>query len=79
MRKHRIILISVPLTDAQVDALKEWQACGWVHPLTCCDHVSMVPTREGLVCPKCDYVQTDVPKFVLDGLPPDPMKVFLEQ
>jgi hypothetical protein len=41
-----------PWTDEEVKSLNEYQACGYVHPFTHCDH-PLVATKDGWVCPKC--------------------------
>lgn len=72
-----------PFTTGQVEAIKAWQACTWVHPLTCAnrgdgDHVVTTDLGvlevdiDGLFCPSCDYTQKWVPENCVRPLPPDP-------
>jgi hypothetical protein len=55
------------LTPEQVENLKTYQTDGVFHPYTCCDHQTMDATPQGLKCPKCGRVQTEIPEEVLDG------------
>lgn len=75
-------LVVAPWPMWVVDALDEWQACGWAHQLTCAggndgqtcasgQQVTMRPTKDGLVCPECGRVQDWVPAMCLT-LPPNP-------
>lgn len=54
-------MIRAPWTDEQVAALNRFQGYGFVHPFTCQNHHdgdrSLVATRDGWVCPHCDYTQ----------------------
>lgn len=52
----------------KIAAIKEWQNCPYVHPLTCGNnslHENLVPIEiKGkivLICPECDYQQTHIP------------------
>jgi hypothetical protein len=54
-------------------AVQTWQACPWLHPLTCrkdSAHAALEPRMDGerviLVCPDCDYQQFDIPEIVTD-------------
>lgn len=64
--------ITPPFTAEQVAGLIAWQECGWVHPFTCCDHQTMRAEPRGLVCPKCERVQTWAHDFMAEGAPPNP-------
>jgi len=48
-----------PWTDEQVENLKKRQANNMMHQYTCvCDgNIALIPTKEGWVCPECDYTQ----------------------
>jgi hypothetical protein len=50
-------MIKAPWTDEQVAALNRWQQAGFVHPFTCYDGDDLVATRDGWVCPHCNYKQ----------------------
>ena len=65
--------IYAPFTDAQVEALNEWQDAGVVHPFTCVfahsnGHVNLVATNEGWRCPDstCPYIQDWAHEFMAD-------------
>ena len=60
-------LIHAPFTPHQLAAIKEWQSNGRMHPMTCCDHVVMAPTRDGMVCDDCGRVQDWIPDCVVDS------------
>ena len=71
------VMIKAPFSDEQVKALKEWQASGVLHPMTCPDHDEpLTPTSAGLKCEivGCVYVQlwappiTVTPSFVQQHL-----------
>ena len=56
--------------------IREWQAAGYVHPLTCGKDSSHPVLEPGLrdekvvlFCPGCDYVQEHIPRAVLKGVP----------
>lgn len=56
----------------QLQKVRKWQACEFVHPLTCGNnsrHALLVPSiKEGklvLTCPDCDYRQEHIPGVVL--------------
>lgn len=57
----RAAQITTPWTDDQIAALAVHQRDGRFHPYTCGnDHAgdrNLVPTRDGWVCPGCDYQQ----------------------
>ena len=63
-------------TPHQVARLKRWQACSWVHPLTCGgDHGTqgdrvLTVAPDGVVCRKCGYRQTHVIVGMLEHEPP---------
>lgn len=67
------IQIHAPFSPAQVRGLREWQACGWVHPFTCCDHRTMNVEEQGFICPACKRVQTWAHDFMIEGAPPNPI------
>lgn len=50
-----------PWTPAQVRALNRFQASDYVHPFTCSNehegNSSLIATRLGWVCRRCDYKQ----------------------
>jgi hypothetical protein len=53
-------MIKAPWTDEQVARLKAWQENNMVHSYTCGNdskHADLIPTRDGWVCPDCDYKQ----------------------
>ena len=61
------MMIKAPFTPEQVEALNHWQHSGKIHPFTCGGNRTdelhldgqgvLVATREGWVCPYCDYKQ----------------------
>ncbi len=63
-------LIVAKWTPEQVETLKLYQRCQFVHPYTCPNRTDLPhthtngdlgqlrPTEDGLVCDDCDYVQT---------------------
>lgn len=63
--------INTPFTDEQVNGLRRWQKCGWVHEFTCCDHATMEVSRHGFLCPKCGNLQDWAWDYMADG-PPAP-------
>lgn len=61
-------MIQAPFDDDTREKLRDWQACGWAHPLTCgcCNSaLPMIPEKRGLVCPSCFHVQEKVPAVCL--------------
>jgi hypothetical protein len=54
-------------TPEQIKNVNDHQNSGHFHPYTCCNHQTMVATVDGLKCPKCGTVQTDVMDSVLNG------------
>lgn len=69
--------IHAPFDDDTRAALRAWQECTWVHPLTCGECSSslpMVPEKRGLVCPSCFHVQEGVPAVCLT-LPDSPAAI----
>lgn len=53
--------IRAPFTDEQVASLNAYQKSGVFHDFTCGDeHAgerSLIATREGWICPTCEYTQ----------------------
>ena len=57
----------------KIEAIKKWQECDFVHPLTCgkdiCDGI-LLPVEDKivgdiiLICPICDYSQVYVPEMI---------------
>lgn len=63
--------IEPPWTPQYVDALNRFQRAGFVHPFTCVnDHEGadrkLVATKDGWICPHCDYRQTWAHEFMLE-------------
>jgi hypothetical protein len=53
--------ITAPFTAEQVEVLNLHQKCGFFHPFTCgkdSNHLDLVATKAGWVCPGCAYTQT---------------------
>lgn len=46
-----------PFNEYEVKKMIRYQAGDFAHPYTCCNHVTMEMTKDGLVCPKCRAVQ----------------------
>jgi hypothetical protein len=80
-----------PWSAEQVDKLREWQSCGWVHPFTCPDHGdkahqryreetgspdALLADEHGWICEWCGYTQDWAHAFMLDGAPPHPLAAF---
>lgn len=70
-------VVSVPWTNEQVDNLNAFQHAGWVHHYTCgndahTDHVDLIATPDGWICPECDYRQGWAHAFSANPLPPLP-------
>jgi hypothetical protein len=65
--------IQPPWNEQQVRGLREWQRCKWVHPFTCCNHVTMEVSTDGFICPKCGLVQTWAHDFMTKGAPESPL------
>ena len=69
--------IPPPWTDEQIAALADHQRDGRFHPYTCGnDHAgdcNLVPTRNGWVCPGCDYRQARAWRPLPYQRDPDPM------
>lgn len=67
-----------PWTVEEVQALNDWQHCGWVHPFTCArSHVegrNLVATLNGWLCLICGYRQDWCHDFMLAGPPSDPIE-----
>lgn len=57
--------------DEIIKRVNAWQNAGFVHPLTCYNtkHPNMIPVLDGkkviLKCPKCKYIQRNIPPSVL--------------
>lgn len=75
--------ILAPFNKEQIEKIKAFQNCGWLHPLTCCGEGEclrnnndgiLIPDEEGLTCPCGEYGQNYVPAFVLSDLPEEPFK-----
>lgn len=67
------------VNGARCRNIQAWQACPWVHPLTCGNdsrHEPLAPRVVDrdviLACPSCDYIQRHVPAM-LSGPPPNPL------
>lgn len=70
--------ITAPFSDAQVEALNEFQKSGVMHPFTCGKNKSkkcklsdihegfLVATKNGWVCPDCGYRQDWAHDFMAD-------------
>ena len=61
------------INEEKIEKINEWQNAGFVHELTCITsrHGALVPKIIDdtviLKCPVCDYLQTDIPQFILDA------------
>ena len=54
-----------PFTDEQVENIIKYQSLGYYHSLTCGNDSSILyPTKNGLRCQNCDYLQTWVPSGI---------------
>ena len=56
-------MIEAPWTDEQVDKLNRYQQLGNFHEFTCLNSHgdlsrTLIATRDGWICPNCDYKQT---------------------
>jgi hypothetical protein len=62
-------LTNAPFTKKEVKSLNGYQMSGVGHPFTCGNNSKhiLVATRNGWVCPKCDYSQKWAHKFMADG------------
>lgn len=61
-----------PFTDEQIAALNQFQADGRFHPYTCGNdstHANLVATRDGWICPDCDYRQAWAAVFQAPATP----------
>lgn len=50
-----------PWSDEDIAFLEKWQRDGAWHPYTCGGEscrADLIPTREGWICPRCDYKQS---------------------
>jgi hypothetical protein len=62
--------ISAPWTDEQVTNLNAYQQGDVWHPFTCGNdsrHRDLVATRDGWICPDCDYTQNWAHGFMADA------------
>jgi len=58
----------VIFTDEEVENINKYQKSGKFHPLTCGNgHGALIATNKGLVCPKCDYLQTWAHGWIRSG------------
>lgn len=70
------VRVDAPFTAEQVVRLADWQASDYVHPFTCPDrgdrrHLPgdvLEPTVAGMICRRCDYLQTWVHDCMVDGV-----------
>jgi len=67
---------TTPWSDEQIRSLMDYQHLGFFHPFTCGtkekhnhpdDDAVLVATRDGWVCPCCDYTQKWAHDFMMDG------------
>lgn len=61
---------TTPWTDEQVEALNRYQREGKFHPFTCGNdsrHQNLVATKDGWICPNCDYTQNWAHGFMMGG------------
>lgn len=63
--------ITAPWTPDQVDRLNRFQRLGYVHEFTCPDSHNgadrtLVATKNGWICPHCDYRQDWAHAAMLD-------------
>lgn len=64
---------TAPWSPAEVDALNRFQHYGFVHEFTCPDahdgaNRALVATKDGWICPHCDYKQDWAHKVMLQPL-----------
>jgi hypothetical protein len=69
-------LIIAPFSANQVEAINKYQDNDFVHPLTCGNNRTdenhtdgegiLKATKDGLICPFCDYKQNNVPGLVIE-------------
>ena len=67
-------IIEAPFSSEQVDALNRYQRSGVFHEFTCAEHHdgadrTLVATRQGWICPHCDYRQSWAHRAMLDPVP----------
>lgn len=70
MKKKRVFeQISAPFSEDQIESVMGYQQSGICHALTCKVHtdVTLQAGQLGLSCPKCSFLQKQVPAFVADG------------
>lgn len=72
--------IVAPFPPAVVEALRAWQQCPWVHPLTCggfgCEwRGPLLVIEDGLYCEKCGTLHEASPAVCVGPLPPSPREV----
>jgi len=62
--------IRPPWNPKTVDALNRFQRIGTVHPFTCGNEHEgdrdLVATKDGWICPNCDYTQDWAHEFMAD-------------
>lgn len=60
--------VESPFTEDQVKSLNAYQASKSCHPFTCIcgGHTALIATKDGWICPKCDYKQKWAHKFMAD-------------
>jgi ribosomal protein S27AE len=57
-----------PFTKVEVKEINDYQKSDKFHPFTClCSNTKLVAEQDGLVCPKCGYVQKWVYNWIPDG------------
>jgi hypothetical protein len=58
-----------PFTKVEVKEINDYQKSERVHPFTCLcsDNPKLVAKQEGLVCPKCGYIQRWIYNWIPDG------------
>jgi hypothetical protein len=61
--------VHAPFNPDEVTALRQWQADDLVHPYACCNGVRMEVRPFGLICPRCERVQTWAHAFTAQPLP----------
>ncbi len=65
---NQVEVLAAPFTDDEIEALNSWQKSKLTHPYTCgsgnrtdAAHTDgegvLVATRDGWICPFCDYTQ----------------------
>lgn len=63
-------VIKAPFTDEQVNNLNRYQKLGFIHEFTCGNEHegdnTLIATKDGWICPTCDYTQNWCHDFMLD-------------